>query len=140
MDIIRRLTIMHSAAYVARARDWATTLEDSAAREAGAPLKDVRQAVAREVGVSPGTMENLRNGRLKGIAVHIYDRLQAAMVRRLETQLRRIEHEIHLLKAQGAHPGSGAMAAALADRVAVRRALGLETEPVTTAEVGGRDG
>ncbi len=115
-------------AYVERARTWAAAIEDSAAKEARASLRVIRPSVAREVGVSPGTLENLRAGRLKGIAAHIYERLQAATLRRLQGEMRRIEHEIHILAQQGLDPRSDDMAAALADRSALRRALGLSTE------------
>lgn len=115
-------------AYVERARNWAAAIEDSAAKEARASLRVVRPSVAREVGVSPGTLENLRAGRLKGIAAHIYERLQAATLRRLQSEMRRIEHELHVLKAQGLDPRDEEMAAALADRSALRRALGLSAE------------
>ena len=124
-------------AYVERARTWAAAIEDSAAKEARASLRVVRPSVAREVGVSPGTLENLRAGRLKGIAAHIYERLQAATLRRLQAEMRRIEHEIHVLKAQGLDGSSDEMAAALADRSALRRALGLAAEPSAPSPLNG---
>lgn len=125
-------------AYVERARDWAVAIEDAAAKEARASLRVVRPSVAREVGVSPGTLENLRAGRLKGIAAHIYERLQAATLRRLQAEVQRIEHEIHVLKAQGLDGRSDEMAAALADRSALRRALGLSAEePAAPSSLNG---
>lgn len=121
---------MSSVAYVDRARMWAETLEDHTARREGLTIAEARPIVAREIGVAPGTLQNLRKRRLKSIAGHIYGALQGAMVRKLEAELKRIEHELHVLAQQGENPASDQMAAALADRHAVRRALGLEKEPV----------
>lgn len=117
---------MSSVAFLERARDWAEALEDDAAKRNGVPLSDARPMVAREVGVSPGTLENLRKRRLKSLGAHIYDALQRATVRRLERELARIEHELQLLKQQGEDPRSGEVQAVLASREAVRQALGLQ--------------
>jgi hypothetical protein len=117
--------VIVSLAYVDEARGWAVALEDQTARQEGLTVAAARPIVAREVGVAPGTLENLRKGRLKGLAKHVYDALQAATVRRLQNQLKRLLHEQHLLTQQGEDHRSNDAQAVLADIEAVRRALGL---------------
>lgn len=114
-----------AAADLSRAQSWAEALEDHTAKRDGLRIVEARPIVAREIGVAPGTLENLRSGRLKGVGTHIYRALQRATMKRLEAELRRIQHEIDTLKATGVDPRSDEMASALADRMAVRRALGL---------------
>lgn len=131
---------MSAVAFVERAAEMAAKLEDDRARRDGLFLVDARPLVAREIGVSPGTFENLRRGRLKDIGHLLYSTLQRAMMRRLQAELRRIEHEIGLLTAQGADPLSNQMAAALADDAAVRRALGLSARaPVAPVQTAAND-
>lgn len=116
---------MSSVAFIDRARGWAAALEDQTARHEGLTVAEARPIVAREIGVAPGTLENLRKRRLKGLGVHIYDALQQAMVRRLNKQLRALEHEQHLLTQQGVDPRSDETTAVASDIATVRKALGL---------------
>ena len=124
-DIIRGLTSMSSATYVERAQKWARILEDREAERQGRWIKDVRPDVARKAGVSSGTLENLRNGRLKAVAVHVYERLRAALDRELVAEMRALEHELQLLRQQGADPRDIEVDAVVAHLAAVRKALGV---------------
>ncbi len=126
MRIIRELRFMSSVAYLDRARDWSKTLEDREAARSGASLREARPVVARQAGVSPGTLENLRNGRLKSIAVHIYERLRGAVIRELEAEVRHLEHELTILRATGLDPRDDEMAQVVADLAKARQALGLD--------------
>ena len=95
--ITRESTDMNSAVFVEHARNWARTMEDRAMRS-GLKLPDAREAVARRIGVPPGTLQNLRKNRLKAIAVHWYDRLRAGVIRDLEAELRHVEHELQVAR------------------------------------------
>lgn len=119
-------TTMNSAAYVERAQDWARALEDREAARSGVRLSDAREAVARRVVIPAGTLENLRKGRLKAIAVHIYDRLRAGLIRELEAEVRRLEHELQILRATGADPRRDEIAAVVASLARAREAIGLQ--------------
>jgi uncharacterized protein YhaN len=125
MGVIRELMVMTAAAYVERARDWSTRLEDKEAERSGVNLSEARKVVAREIGASPGTLENLRNRRVKGIAAHIYDRLRARVIRELESEMRHLEHELQILKQTGVGPSDGETEAVVAGLAKVREALGL---------------
>ena len=120
---------MHSVAYVERARDWAITLEDRERHRSGTKLPDARAAVAERIGVPAGTLKNLRLNRVKGIAVHWYEAIRAAVVRDLQLELQRLHHEQHVLLQTGAHPASDEVAEVASDIQAVRLALGLPAVP-----------
>lgn len=116
---------VHSVAYVERARDWAVTLEDRERARSGSKLPDARRAVAERIAVPAGTLRNLRLNRVKGIAVHWYERLRAAVVHDLQAEMRRLQHELDIHRQTGSHPASNEVAAVVADIEAVRLALGL---------------
>lgn len=125
MFSIREQLVMTSAAYLERARGWVRTLEDREAARNSHPVSEARPSVARRTGISPGTLANIRNGRLKAIAVHVYDRLRAAVIRELETEVRHLEHELQLLRTAGVDPREGEMEEVVASLAKVREALGL---------------
>lgn len=116
---------MTAGAYVERARDWARMLEDREAARSGEPLKRAREAVARQISVPAGTLENLRKRRLKAIAAHWYDQLRGGVIRALEAELRHVEFEIQIARQTGLDPGSRDFQSALASRSRIREALGL---------------
>jgi transposase-like protein len=102
-------TIMQATAYLDRARIWGKTLEDREAARSGVPVHAARKTVARRTGISPGTLETLRVGRLKAIAVHVYDRLHAAVVADLEAEIGRLQHELTIARQAGVDPRSDEM-------------------------------
>jgi hypothetical protein len=57
--------------------------------------------------------------------VHWYERLRAAVVRDLQAEMARLQHEQNLIHQAGAHPASPEALAVLAGIKAVRLALGL---------------
>lgn len=124
--ITRQRTIMTAVAYVDRARGWAKRLEDAEAARSGMPLVDARKAVARRLSMAPGTLENLRKGRLKAVAAHWYDTLRQGVIRELETELRYVQHEIAIARQTGLDPASGEAHALLASEARIKTALGLD--------------
>lgn len=63
-----------------------TRLERAAMRD-GAKLAQARESVARKVGVSPGTLESIRRGRIKRLAHDLFQKLNAALERQLEREI-----------------------------------------------------
>ena len=88
-------------AYLDRARGWSRYLEDLEARRTGSTVDAVRPAIARRLGVSPGSLEGLRKGRVKLVAAHLFDRLRAAVIRELQHEIRGLEHELSTLRTGG---------------------------------------
>jgi hypothetical protein len=58
---------------------------------------DARKVVAREIGVTPGTLENLSRGRLVNID-RIAARINAYAVKRIHRQIARLEHDIKVAR------------------------------------------
>ena len=59
-----------------------------------------REIVAREAGISPGSIERLQTGRLKFVD-RIAGRLNELLERKLERKIAELEHELAALKAIG---------------------------------------
>lgn len=110
---------------VSLARDWAEILEDRTARRSGVSIKQARPIVARKIGVPEGKLYSLRRNRLKDIARHILVQLGEGVIRELEAELHRVEHDLQTLKQIGARPDSGETLSLLASRQKIREALGL---------------
>lgn len=107
------------------AQSLAKRLEDMRAKAAGS-IELARQQIARETRISAGTLENLRRGRIKQVAAWVRDSLQAAVIRQLENEVRALEHEIHILRQQGAHPASPQVSEAETYLARARAALGFD--------------
>jgi len=96
---------MSSAATIEEARAQARTLEQRERGRAG-NLKSARAALARRVGVSPATWRNLAQGRLKRLDACLRDRLCALIIRELEAEIARLEHDLATARSRGDHLGS----------------------------------
>jgi hypothetical protein len=83
-----------------------------------------RKNVARAIGVSPGTIENLTRARLKRISGWLRDALRARVIRELEAEIVRLQHELAVLRQSGADPRCDEMAAVRADLSAILTVLG----------------
>lgn len=83
-----------------------------------------RLNIARSLGIAPGTIENLQRNRLKRISGWLRDALRARVIRELEVEVTRLQHEIAVLRQTGVDPRSNEMAAVRADLSAVLNVLG----------------
>ena len=72
---------------------WVKRLEKQEADRTGRTVTDVRPTIARRVGIAPGTLENLRRGRIKAIKKNVYEWLLAAADRQLRAEIALLEHE-----------------------------------------------
>jgi hypothetical protein len=114
----------NALAEATEARSLAISLVSYEAKRTGRDKIEARKSLARSIGVAPGTIENLMRARLKSVAGWLRDALRARMVRELEAELVRIQHEIAVLIQTGADPRDNALAAARADLSAILAALG----------------
>ena len=92
---------MTAVASDALARQWARQLEDREAARNGLSRVAARAKVARQIGVTPGTLENLSRNRLKGVREWLYARLLAAVTKQAELELAALQHEHQTLLALG---------------------------------------
>lgn len=88
------------------ARDWAAALEDREQTRSGVSLPNALATVARRIGVAPGSLENLRRGRSKGVRAFLYEKIRAAFIRECEQEMRRLAHELELARQAGLSAGS----------------------------------
>lgn len=65
-----------------------------------------RRALADRLRIGVGTLEGLVRKRVKIVDVKIRDRLQALLVRELESEITRLSHELELARQGGAHLAS----------------------------------
>lgn len=104
---------------VATYRRAVTWLEADAAKRLGVPLKQARPIVAREIGVPPGTLENVRNGRSKGLRGWIERKIDEALARAIRREIARLENELTIAMARAGGSDRRAVQAALASRDAL---------------------
>jgi hypothetical protein len=69
-------------------------------------LKLARQRLASRLRIGVGTFENLVRGRVKKIDHEIKRRLDDLLVRELEAEIMRLQHELEMARQGGDHPGS----------------------------------
>lgn len=115
---------MQSAVFINRARTWGRSLEEAEAMRSGTSIPEARKKIARKTGISPGTFENLRNGRLKSIGVHFYARLREAAIAEMDAEIRRLTHEINIARQSGFDARDDEVAAAEAALAKARTLMG----------------
>lgn len=124
---------MSAAAFVDRAQAYERLLVDKEAARSGQSSNAARQKVAQRVGAAPGTLENLRRGRLKEIAAHVYAKLHASVVAELEAELRHVETQLAIARATGLDVAAGGVFSLEANETRIKEALGL-TPPTDGGE------
>lgn len=103
-------------------REYARQLEDREMAR-GCKLPEARAAVANRAGVPPGSLENLRRGRLKDLTTFLKKKIRAALIRELEQEAARLDHQLTILRATGVDPRENVVAQAEAHLRAARTAL-----------------
>lgn len=83
-----------------------------------------RRALARKLGVSPGTLKSAREGRLKRICVESFAALKREEMRRLNDAIKRSEHELLVARQIGMDPRSDEFVALEAAVEAARKVRG----------------
>lgn len=121
----RGMRNMHSDAYLDRATAWSRSLEDRESFRNGVPLRDARQSLSRRLKIPAGTFEGLRNGRVKQITAHLFEKLRSAIVADLEAEIAHLEHEVCVARQSGLHDHDPEVSAVLAHLDQARQALGV---------------
>lgn len=84
---------MSALAIEERARSWVMQLQEREKKRSGANKPEVRRAVAEEIGVVPGTLENIERRRRKGISTTVFERIRSAFLLETANEIRRLENE-----------------------------------------------
>lgn len=100
---------MNAHTDVATAQALASRLEGIEATRARLPIAEIRERVARKVSSSPGFFENLQRGRIKNVPAWLMRKMRDALVEALQTEVQKLQHEIHLAKQTGEGPDSDAI-------------------------------
>jgi hypothetical protein len=108
---------------ITTALEWTRRLEDMERGRSRLPAAEVRPIVARRVGVAPGTLENIHRGRIKQPRKSLMDALRNALVRELEAEAMRYEHEAQILIQTGSDPRDGEIAEVVAGLATIRETL-----------------
>ena len=66
----------------------------------GVKRPEARNIVAREAGISPGSLEGLARGRLKYID-RIADKINGLLIRKIEARIASLQHELEVARALG---------------------------------------
>ena len=110
---------------VTLARNWAAILEEREARRGGVSRTDARKVVARKAGVTPGKLYSLARNRLKEVSNATLRGIGGALVRDLQNELARVEHDLAIHTQIGVGIDNGETLSLLASREKIRAALGL---------------
>ena len=92
---------MNAISDVATVNRLARVIEDQEARRLGIPVTLARARVANRIGVAPGTLENFRRLRSKIVPHWLMNRIRAEFIVVLQTEIQRLEHEIHIARQTG---------------------------------------
>jgi len=83
---------------------WVRQLEDKEAARIGQPVPVARGFLARRLKVAPGTLENMRRGRVKEPSASLFEKIKGAWVRELEREIQALSHELEMVRQSGAGP------------------------------------
>lgn len=117
---------MSSAATIDDIRALAGACERREQARGGGSREEVRERLARRLGIMPGTLYTLARKRLKRLDAAVRDRLTAYAIQDLESDITRLTHELELARKVGAHPTSPRMGE-IEGHLAAARALIAET-------------
>lgn len=102
---------------------FAKTLEDVEARRLGIPASDARGRIANRLGVSPGTLENIRRLRTKIVPNWLMNKVRLELVSVLQLEIQRLEHEINIARQTGSDHRDDALCMAETQLAKAREAL-----------------
>jgi hypothetical protein len=101
----------------------ARSLERSEARRIGTTLTHARKMVARRLGITAATFENILYQRTKNVPSWLMNKVREELVSVLQSEMRRLEHEIQIARQTGADNRDDALIAAETQIAAAREIL-----------------
>lgn len=73
-----------------------------------------RRNVARQIGCTPGTLENIERRRTKNVGFLIVERARNLVIRELEREIARLQHELEVARLCSDRPNSDEVLSAFA--------------------------
>ena len=93
-------SVMSAAEYSAH-REALIWLEEREAKRIGGPISLARAALARAMKLSPGTLLDIRKGRLKSLRGNVERAIDAALIDGLKNEIMRLENALAMAEARG---------------------------------------
>jgi hypothetical protein len=94
-------TPMNAMSDVHTLNRFSKALEDTEAHRLGIKVSEARVRIANRIGTTPTTLENLRRMRTKIVPNWLMNRVRAELVSVLQSEIQRLEHEVHIAKQIG---------------------------------------
>jgi hypothetical protein len=111
---------------VALAEEWTEALERLISRREHVPRSKARTIAARKAGVPDGKLYSLARGRLKDVSNSVLRGIGGALIRELQQELARVEHDLAIHTQIGTHVDSGEVLTLAGRRTKILEALGLD--------------
>jgi len=92
---------MNASSDLSTVNRYVESIEKTEARRRGIKEAEARPLIAGRIGISPGTLENLRRMRTKIVPNWLMNRVRAELISVLQSEIQRLEHEIIIAKAIG---------------------------------------
>lgn len=116
-------TKMNAITDVSLVNHYTRTLEDAEARRLGVTTSAARRRIASRIGVSPGTLENIRRLRTKIVPNWLMNKVRAELIAVLQLEIRKLEHEVNLARQSGSNYRDDTLASAETQLAAARETL-----------------
>lgn len=114
---------MNAMSDVSTVNRFARSLEDVEAQRRGISQIKARELIASRIGISPGTLENLRRMRTKIVPNWLMNRVRAELVSVLQSEIQRLEHEVHIAIQAGSDYRDDLLAEAQTSLASARKIL-----------------
>lgn len=102
---------------------WADDLTRSEAVKSGIALPRAARTVARRLAVPVSCIDNIRRGRIKSISAMVADKIKAAVIAQLQSEIAALEHELAIARRIASRPDDAEILAASAALEAVKAML-----------------
>jgi hypothetical protein len=100
---------------------FARVIEDREARRLNIPVIEARERIAIRLGIKTSALENYRRLRAKIVPNWVMHNIRAEFIAVLQSEIQRLEHEIHLARQTGADHRDNLLASAEAQLYAARQ-------------------
>lgn len=108
---------------IQRVNEYARSLERSEVRRCDTNVTQARRNIARRLGVTTVTLDNLRTLRTKIVPNWLMNKVRAELISVLQLELQKLEHELHTHKQVGSPHSDDDLASAQAHLTSVRQIL-----------------
>ena len=114
---------MNAMSDIATVNRFTASLVEREARHHGLTKAEAEKKIANRIGVSQGTLENIRRLRTKIVPNWLMNKVRVELISVLQLEVQRLEHEIHVARQTGSGNRDDEIIAAAAQLAKARQAL-----------------